>query len=362
LTYEFNSDTHSFGKAMQGDVLTHKFELQSSGEEDLVIKQAKPTCGCTVAQIMVEEGGKFEPYQFGKPIAPGKKIEIDATLHTQNKRGHASSKINITTNDPRGQTILGLEADVDPFFQVNPPSVNFNQMGSKDTATDKVQISTSKGDRVKLTAVKDNMPQGLKLDLNPLDGDADGKATRWELVVTAGPGMVEGNMAFSVPLRSDQTIPGGEKMPNGMMPTYEASVTVMARVNGAISYTPQFVSLGLIRPGQTMSRSVRITSHDPEFKLAPKVTIQGRDGPEWEFSKYFTTEVRPVAGEDSVDVEVTLTGMPETLSGSFSGMLVCEIGHKEKPEIKLPITGVCRGGSTPPEPTPVPMPGGNKPK
>lgn len=370
LTYEFNSDTHSFGKAMQGDVLNHKFQMQSSGEEDLIIKQAKPTCGCTVAQIMVEENGKFEPYQYGKPIAPGKKIEIDATLHTQNKRGHASSKINITTNDPRGQTILGLEADVDPFFQVNPPSVNFNSLGSKDTATDKVQISTTKGDRVKLTAVKENMPQGLKIDLNPLDADADGKATRWELVTTAGPGMVEGNMAFSVPLRSDQAIPGGEKMPNGMMPTYEAAVTIMARVNGAISFTPQFVSLGLIRPGQTMSRSVRITSHDADFKLDPKVSIQGRDTPEWEFSKYFTWHVTPVAGENSVDVEVTLTGMPETLSGSFSGMLVIEIGHKEKPEIKLPITGVCRGGSAPPtpgqNPAPVPMPaptpGGNQPK
>jgi hypothetical protein len=130
------------------------------------------------------------------------------------------------------------------------------------------------------------------------------------------------------------------------------------------------VSLGLIRPGQTMSRSVRITSHDADFKLDPKISIQGRDTPEWEFSKYFTSHVTPVAGENSVDVEVTLTGMPETLSGSFSGMLVIEIGHKEKPEIKLPITGVCRGGSAPPapgqNPAPVPMPaptpGGNPPK
>jgi hypothetical protein len=182
------------------------------------------------------------------------------------------------------------------------------------------------------------------------------------MVVTAGPGMMEGNMAFSVPLRSDAVIPGGEKMPNGMMPTYEAAVTIMARVNGAISYSPQFVSLGLIRPGQSMPRTVRVTSHDPDFKLDPKVTIEGRDTPEWEFSQYFTTLTRPVPGENSVDIEVTLNGMPESLSGSFSGMLVINIGHKEKPEIKLPITGVCRGGSTPPAPVPVPLPAGTPPK
>jgi hypothetical protein len=361
LTYEFGSDSKTFGKVMQGDVLNHKFQLQSSGEEDLIIKQAKPTCGCTIANIFVEEDGKLEAYQYGKPIAPGRKIEMEATLHTQNKRGHASSKINITTNDPRGQTILSLEADVDPFFQVNPQNVNFQQMGSKDTATDKVQISTTKGDRVKLTAVTDNMPPGLKIDLNPLDADADGKASRYEMIVTAGPGLNEGNMAYSVPLRSDATIPGAEKMPNGLMPAYEVAVTVMARITGSVSYNPAFVSLGLIRPGQTMSRSVRITSHDPEFKLDPRVSIQGRDSAVWEFSDNFTTVVRPVAGENAVDVEVTLNGMPESLAGSFSGMLVIEIGHPDKPEIKLPITGVCRGGSTPPTPVPAPLPGGGNP-
>ena len=369
LTYEFGSDTKNFGKVMQGDVLTHKFNLQSSGEEDLVIKQAKPTCGCTVAQIMIEENGTFVPYQFGKVIPPGKKVEIGATLHTQNKRGHAGSKINIFTNDPRGQTILSLEAEVDPFFQVNPASINFNQMSAKDTATDKMTVSTTKGDRVKLTPIKDNMPQGLKIDVTPLDADADGKATRFEVTVTAGPGLAEGNLAYSLPLRSDAPIPGGEKMPNGMAPAYEISATIMARVTGAISYNPAFVSLGLIRPGQTLSRSVRITSHDPAFKLTDaKVAIQGRDTADWEFAKFFTPVVRPVAGENSIDVEVTLNGMPESLTGSFSGTLLVQIGHPEKPEIKLPITGVCRGGSAgdvpapAPVPTTTPLPTGNTPK
>jgi len=350
ITYEFGSDTINFGKVMQGDVLNHKFLMQSSGEEDLIIKQAKPTCGCTVAQIMAQDGeGQMVPYQYGKPLPPGRKIEIAATLQTQNKRGHAGSKINMFTNDPRGQTILSLEADVDPFFTVNPPSINFQNLSQKDTATDKLTVSTAKGQRVKLSAVKDNMPQGLKVDLKALDEDAEGKATRWELVATAGPGLVEGSLAYSVQLKSDLSIPGGEKMPNGAMPTYEVAATIMARVTGAISFNPQFVSLGLIRPGQTMARTVRVTSHDSDFKMsAPEVSIEGRDTKEWEFSKNFNAVVRPVANENAVDVEVTLNGLPDTLSGSFSGMLVVKLGHPDKPELKIPITGVCRGGSAAP--------------
>ena len=357
VTYEFGSDVINFGKVMQGDVLTHKFNMQSSGEDDLVIKQAKPTCGCTVAQIMAEDSEKqMVPYQYGKPLPPGRKIEIGATLHMQNKRGHAGSKINIFTNDPRGQTILSLEADVEPFFSVTPPSINFQNLSQKDTATDKLTITTTKGQRVKLTAGKDNMPQALKVDLKALDEDAEGKATRWELVATAGPGLLEGSLAYPVQLKSDLPIPGGEKLPNGAVPTYEVQATIMARVTGALSYNPQFVSLGLIRPGQTMARSVRVTSHDTDFKIGtPEVLIQGRDTPEWEFAKNFSAVVRPVANENAVDVEVTLNGLPETLSGSFSGMLVIKLGHPDKPEIKVPITGVCRGGAAAPaEPVPAP--------
>ena len=73
------------------------------------------------------------------------------------------------------------------------------------------------------------------------------------------------------------------------------------------------------------------------------------------------------AGRD-IDVELTLNGMPDTLSGSFSGMLVIQLGHPEKPEIKLPITGVCRGGSATggvapaPAPSTTPLPSANPPK
>ncbi|MBL8860911.1 MAG: DUF1573 domain-containing protein [Planctomycetes bacterium] len=350
ITYEYGSDTHNFGKVMQGDVLNHKFLMQSSGEEDLIIKQAKPTCGCTVAQIMAQDGeGQMVPYQYGKPLPPGRRIEIGATLHTQGKRAHTTSKINVFTNDPRGQTILSLEADVEPFFTVTPPSINFQSLSQKDTATDKLTVATVKGQRVRLSAAKDNLPQGLKLDLRALDEDAEGKASRWELVATAGPGLSEGSLAYSVQLKSDAAIPGGDKLPNGQLPTYEVQATVMARVTGAISVNPQFVAMGLLRPGQTLSRSVRITSHDHDFKLtSTEVAIQGRDTAEWEFAPNFNAVVRPVPNENAIDVEVTLNGLPDSLSGSFSGTLLVKLGHPDRPEIKIPITGVCRTGAAVP--------------
>ena len=369
ISWDFGTDNKNFGKVMQGDVLQWKFSLKSSGEEDLVIKQAKPTCGCTVAQVACEQAdGAMGPYTFGTPIPPGRKIEIQATLHTQNKRGHASSRINMFTNDPRGQVSLGLEAEVDPFFQVNPAVINFNQVSSKDQVTDKATLSTTRGERIKLTAVKDNIPTGVQVQLNALDADAEGKATRYELVAIVGPGCMEGQLAYAVPIKSDLPIPGAEKMPNGQMPCYDTTVTIMARVTGLISYTPQFISLGLIKPGQVKATAIRVTSHDPAFKLGElQCEIQGRDTPAWELSKCFSTLVRPVTGENAVDIEVRLNGMPESLNGSFSGTLLIKVNHPDKPELKLPITGVCRGsgaggaGGTPVPPVPPAQGGGQQP-
>jgi Protein of unknown function (DUF1573) len=352
LVWEFGTDKVDFGTVMQGDVLQHTFHMKSAGTEDLIIRQAKPTCGCTVADVMVEQDdGTLGVYKMGAPIPTGRRIELTATLHTKNKQGAASSRINVFSNDPRGQRQLGLAAQVEPFFQVNPSNISFQQMSTRDTDTQRTTIRTTRGERVKLTMKDMPKPQGLAVVLEPSDADQEGKATTWTLTVTAGPGLNEGNLAYSVPLLSDKPIPGAEEQPDGQIATYEVTVTVMGRVTGMISVNPSLISLGLVRPGQVVSRTVRVTSHDPSFEIGePKVHFEDRQGETWDLAQHFSTVLRPVAGKNAVDIEVRLDGLPETLNSSFSGMFVIDTGHPDKPDVKLPISGVCRGGVQRPAP------------
>lgn len=352
LVWEFGSDKIDFGTVMQGDVLEHTFYMTSGGTEDLVIRQAKPTCGCTVADVMVEqEDGTFGVYKMGSPIPAGTKIELTATLHTKNKQGAASSRINIFSSDPRGQRQLGLSAQVQPFFQVNPQHVSFQQMSTRDSKTQQTTVRTTRNERIKLELRDTPKPPGLKVGLEANDADEQGLATSWTVTVNAGPGLREGNLAYSIPLVSDRPIPGAEEQPDGKIATYDVSVTVMGRVTGMISVNPSLISLGLVRPGQVVSRTVRVNSHDPEFEIGePKVRFESRQGGDWGLAKHFSTVMRPVAGKNAVDIEVRLDGLPETLNASFSGMFFIETGHASKPEIKLPISGVCRGGVQRPAP------------
>jgi hypothetical protein len=362
LVWEFGTDNKDFGNVMQGEVLQHTFMLKSGGTEDLVIKQAKPTCGCTVADVMVEnpEGG-FDVYQMGTPIPVGRAVKITATLQTKGKNGHASSRINIFSNDPRGQRQLGLAAEVETFFQVTPSHISFRPMSTKDSAEDRAIITTTRGDPIKLEMHERPTPSGLTVALVPESPDENGRAKRWTVDVKAGPGLNEGNMSYTVALASDVPVPGAEALPDGSAATYEVNVTVMGRVTGMISVNPSLISLGLVRPGQVASRTVRVDSHDPAFEIGePKVRLQSREGEAWDLAGYFTTILRPVAGENAVDVELRLDGLPDTLNSSFSGLLVIETGHPDKPEVQLPISGVCRGGVARPSNGGVVSTGGGK--
>ena len=69
LTYSLGMEKHEFGRLMEGTVAEHTFELANTGKEELIIKQVKPTCGCTVAQVYSEnDSGEMELYTFGEAI------------------------------------------------------------------------------------------------------------------------------------------------------------------------------------------------------------------------------------------------------------------------------------------------------
>jgi len=359
LMYPVGMESHDFGRVMQGTVADHTFELNNDGTEDLIIKQVKPTCGCTVAQVQVEnESGEVVDYVFGDPIVPGRKVHVPAKLHTKNKSGHQTTRINIFSNDPRGTIQLGLEADIDPFFNIAPRFLNFGQVSVGDVLEKKAVVSTSRGTPVGLEMVEQSLPAGTVADLVPVNPDAEGRAARWDLTVTVGPELTEGNLARAINLVSDEEIPGSEPGVDGNASKYQATITVSAQVVGPFSYNPPYLSMGLVRPGQVATRTVTIESHDDGYSFAdkmPQVQVVGLQNPgadesgavsfqEWKYADRFSPTIRPVEGKNAIEIELRLEGMPDDATGSFRGTLVVDLGHPDKERITLVITGVCRGG------------------
>ena len=102
---KFKSDAYDFGKVMEGKVIEHDYEFINDGDEPLILKNVKASCGCTT------------PSWPREPIAPGEKGKIHASFDTKG-RGSAGGQpqnktITVTGNFEGGTIQLSLKGLVD---------------------------------------------------------------------------------------------------------------------------------------------------------------------------------------------------------------------------------------------------------
>ena len=98
----FEHETWDFGKINEGEEVRHIFKFTNTGDEDLVIRNAQASCGCTV------------PRWERKPIRPGETSEIEVKFNSSGKPGNQSKNVTITANTNPPETILSFKAVVLP--------------------------------------------------------------------------------------------------------------------------------------------------------------------------------------------------------------------------------------------------------
>ncbi|MGN6440182.1 MAG: DUF1573 domain-containing protein [Agriterribacter sp.] len=74
------------GTINEGEKLEIVYRFKNTGDKPLIIKEVKPSCGCTVAE---------KPEQ---PIAPGEEGSIKAAFDSHNKPGPNHKTITVTAN------------------------------------------------------------------------------------------------------------------------------------------------------------------------------------------------------------------------------------------------------------------------
>jgi hypothetical protein len=276
-------------------------------------------------------------------------MRLTAELDTKNKKNLASSRINIFCNDPRSTITLGLKAMLDTYFNVAPANIDFGEISVADSVERSFEVSGKHPGAFSLSLDGKVLPEGVKVDLQPVEAGPDGKAERWKVNLTLGPDAREGNIGFPVSLLSDIAIAGASPGVDGTQPHYGATVMTAGRVRGLISWEPQYLSFGLVKPGQVTSRSFNMQSFDPAFEFKSDLELRfvgPHDAqPDFKWADSFSAVARPAANGKGIDVEVTLNGMPEGADGAFQGRLVIETGHAAKPEVAVLFSGVCRNSA-----------------
>ncbi len=101
-TIKFEEETHDFGDLVQGGDASWVFKFTNEGTEDLIISNAKGSCGCTV------------PKWSSDPVAPGAEGEIKV-VYDSNRIGGISKSVTVTTNSAtQPVTTIFIKGNITP--------------------------------------------------------------------------------------------------------------------------------------------------------------------------------------------------------------------------------------------------------
>lgn len=97
---EFKETDFDFGKIIKGEKVKHSFICKNIGQNNLIIKSATPSCGCTVSDWTKE------------PVTPGDSGEITVVFNSTNYKGLQKKSVRVKTNTDPDQTKLSFKAEV----------------------------------------------------------------------------------------------------------------------------------------------------------------------------------------------------------------------------------------------------------
>jgi hypothetical protein len=107
---KFDATTIDYGTVEKGGDPIRKFKFTNTGNEPLIIKTAKGSCGCTV------------PTYPKEPIMPGESNVIEVRYDTQ-RVGVFTKTVSLTTNEATDTHTLTIKGDVKaPATQESVPA------------------------------------------------------------------------------------------------------------------------------------------------------------------------------------------------------------------------------------------------
>lgn len=98
--FEFETTEYDFGTVTEGQIVKYTYKFKNTGNADLVITDARGSCGCTV------------PTYPGKAIPPGGNGEISVQFDSNKRSGDQNKTVTLTANTSPTEFVLSLKGFV----------------------------------------------------------------------------------------------------------------------------------------------------------------------------------------------------------------------------------------------------------
>jgi hypothetical protein len=222
--------TYNFGEMENAKDVEHTFILKNEGDLSLEIRQVRPSCGCTVANISQ------------KTIPPDGQAQVSTRLSLRGRQGPQRKTISVESNDPKQPMfVLSLEGAAIEEMRVQPNQLFFGRITSDSSVTGAVEITVQGTNVVKVTRTESNTSNLTATT----ESSPDGKFFR--VSVSTQPPLPRGMLRGNVHIETDH-------------PKHAAmDIAVSAFIVGDITFAPEELPV-VEQAGQPASRYILVRS------------------------------------------------------------------------------------------------------
>jgi len=250
----FETTTHEFGSVPRGSKAQFRFVLENKYKEEVHIVGVRSSCGCTTPQI---ETQTLKTYEKGAIIA---------TYNTNSFTGAKSATVTVTFDKPYyAEVQLNVSGFIRTDVVLTPGGVEFGTVDSGVALKKTIQITHTGDSSWRITAIK-----------SP-NAHLTAEAFEPEEARSRQNGVVQYNLTVKL----DDKTPVGYVKDTLIVETSERSggtfaVEVEGRVVPELSVSPASLFLGVLKPGEVVTKSVVVKGKKP-FKIVGMECKDGKD-------------------------------------------------------------------------------------
>jgi len=236
----FQTTSHDFGTVARGTKAQFRFQVKNIYEEDAHILGVRSSCGCTTPQVTKSDIKTFET------------AEIIAEFNTREFHGNKSATLTVTFDKPfHAEVQLHVTGFIRTDVVTQPGSIDLGSVDVGTAVEKKLQVTYAGRDDWKIVDVKTADPH---FEVEFVDERRAGGKVTYELLI---------RLTQDAPIGyiKDQLI-----LVTNDSRARELPVDLQGRVVPDITISPTKLFIGVVHPGQTVTKNLVVRGKKP-FKI-----------------------------------------------------------------------------------------------
>ena len=233
----FDATSHDFGAVARGSKVEHRFRITNLYKEDVHIASVRSSCGCTSPEITK------------RTLKTHETSELIARFNTRAFLGHKSATVTVTFDQPfYAEVRLQVSGYIRSDVVLDPPAALFGSVEHGQPVQQVIAVRYAGRDDWAITGVEPSNPY---VTAEVRETSRGFSQVSYELIVRLKENAPVGYLNDQLWVRTNDR--RATRFP----------VTIEGRIEPAITVTPASLFLGVVEPGQTITKNVIVRGKRP---------------------------------------------------------------------------------------------------